>query len=142
MTRFRRFQNQADASLRMKLLRSVAIPILLAIFHALPTPAAAAIEEGVALAILYDTSGSMSGPVKDDTGKMAPKYLIANRALIAIANRIQAFATNNASGGPRNIQAGLFQKAIGSVTSRSRRSSSDASSRIGRASCSTTSPAD
>jgi hypothetical protein len=69
---------------------------------------AAADEEGVAVAIVYDTSGSMNDPVKDVAGKSTPKYQIANRALIAIANRIQAFSTNSATGTPRKISAGLY----------------------------------
>jgi len=67
-----------------------------------------AAEEGVAVAIIYDTSGSMKDPVRDQTGKPAPKYVIANRALIAIAKQIQSFATNSAGGGPRKIEAGVF----------------------------------
>src|SRR5947208_1872483 len=70
--------------------------------------AAAADEEGVALAIIYDTSGSMKEMVRDQTGKPAPKYVIANRALIEIARQIQTFATNTASGSPRKVNAGLF----------------------------------
>ena len=65
-------------------------------------------EDGVALAIVYDTSGSMKEPVRDRNGKLSPKYVIANRALEAISNRIQAFATNAATGGARTIHAGLF----------------------------------
>jgi hypothetical protein len=68
----------------------------------------AAEEEGVALAIIYDTSGSMRETVKDESGKPAPKYVIANRALIAITRQLENFATNTASGAPRKIQAGLF----------------------------------
>ena len=68
----------------------------------------AAEEDGVALAILYDTSGSMKDAVPDKDGKPAPKYLIANRALIAIAKQVQAFATNASSGAARRIDAGLF----------------------------------
>jgi hypothetical protein len=71
-------------------------------------PAFAADGEGVALAIVYDTSGSMNDAVKDQAGKSSPKYVIANRALVAIANRIQAFATNNPVGNARKINAGLF----------------------------------
>jgi hypothetical protein len=71
-------------------------------------PAFAAEEDGVALAIIYDTSGSMREPVPDQHGNPAPKYVIANRALIAIAKQIQAFATNNATGAPRRIDAALF----------------------------------
>jgi uncharacterized protein YegL len=64
----------------------------------------AAQDDGVALAIVYDTSGSMKEQVRDRNGKLAPKYVIANRALEAISERIQAFAT----GGLRTVHAGLF----------------------------------
>jgi hypothetical protein len=65
-------------------------------------------EEGVALAIIYDTSGSMKEPVPDAAGGTAPKYVIANRALHEVTRQLQTFATNTASGAPRKIQAGLF----------------------------------
>jgi uncharacterized protein YegL len=65
-------------------------------------------EDGVALAIVYDTSGSMKESVLDSAGKAAPKYVIANRALMGIADRIQAFATNPAAASPRKIQTALF----------------------------------
>jgi len=68
----------------------------------------AAEEEGVALAIVYDTSGSMRETVIDKRGNPSPKYLIANRALITIAKQIQAFATNSVTGTARKIEAGLF----------------------------------
>ena len=65
-------------------------------------------EDGVALAIIYDTSGSMHDAVRDATGRQSPKYVIANRALIAVTKQIEAFATNSAGGGPRKVQTGLF----------------------------------
>ena len=65
-------------------------------------------EEGVALAIIYDTSGSMKDTVPDRSGRSAPKFVIANRALVAVARQIQAFATNSPSGAPRKIHSGLF----------------------------------
>src|SRR5216117_442942 len=68
----------------------------------------AAQEEGLALAIVYATSGSMKEQVRDRNGKLSPKYVIANRALEAISKRIQTFATNATTGGPRTIHAGLF----------------------------------
>ena len=71
-------------------------------------PAQAADEEGIALAILYDTSGSMKKPVRAGNGQMTPKYVIANRALEAIIQRIQNFATNTAGGPARKVHAGLF----------------------------------
>src|SRR5205809_91194 len=70
-------------------------------------PVWAAESEGVALAIIYDTSGSMKETVPDKAGQSTPKYLIANRALIAIARQIESFATNSATGA-RKIEAGLF----------------------------------
>ena len=72
------------------------------------TTCRAAEEDGVALAIIYDTSGSMHDSVRDSTGRMSPKYLIANRALKAVAKQIDAFASRPSSGGPRKIQTGLF----------------------------------
>ncbi len=70
--------------------------------------AAAADEEGVALAIVYDNSGSMKQPVRDETGKMTPKYIIARRALEAVVKQLQTFAAKPAPGAPRKIEAGLF----------------------------------
>ena len=70
---------------------------------------AAGEDEGVAVAIVYDTSGSMRESVRTATGTSAPKYRIANRALASIVDRMQSFATNNASAsGPRTIHSGLF----------------------------------
>ena len=69
----------------------------------------AAEEDGVALAIVYDTSGSMHDSVRDANGRLAPKYQIANRALKAVARQIQTFAERKGAGGsPWKIQAGLF----------------------------------
>src|SRR5712675_821902 len=65
---------------------------------------AAAEEEGVALAILYDNSGSMKQSVRDANGRQTPKYVIARRALESVIHRLQNFATNT----PRKIEAGLF----------------------------------
>ncbi len=86
----------------------MAVLTALAILEAVPARSSAAEENGVALAIIYDTSGSMRDNVRDASGRTSPKYIIANRALIAVARQIQAYATNNAAAAPRNIQAGLF----------------------------------
>jgi hypothetical protein len=64
-----------------------------------------AAEDGVAVAIVYDTSGSMKDPVRDEKGRMTPKYTIANRALTSVAKQLQAAATRNPS---KVIQAGLW----------------------------------
>jgi Mg-chelatase subunit ChlD len=92
----------------MKTIHLVAVLSVFATVSSTPIPVYAAEGDGVAVAIVYDTSGSMKEPVRDRAGKETPKYVIANRALENIATRIQAFATNTTTGVPRNIQAGLF----------------------------------
>jgi hypothetical protein len=84
------------------------VAVLFAVAIAALISQRATAEEGVAVAIIYDTSGSMKDPVRDQTGRQSPKYVIANRALIAIAKQIQTFATNSTGGGPRKIEAGVF----------------------------------
>ncbi len=68
--------------------------------------AAASPEEGVALALVYDTSGSMKDPVRDSGGKLAPKYIIANRALGAVVDRLEKVDAP-ATGSARKIHASL-----------------------------------
>ena len=68
----------------------------------------AADNEGVAVAIVYDTSGSMRELVKDQNGHRAPKYVIANKALMAIADQLQAYAASGQSGAPRKVEAGVY----------------------------------
>ena len=92
----------------MKIIPSLAVLAALGILGLGPARLIAAEGEGVALAIVYDTSGSMKDPVPDANGRSSSKYLIANRALTAIANQIQAFTTNSATGTPRKVEAGLF----------------------------------
>ena len=65
---------------------------------------ALAADNDVAVAIVYDTSGSMNDPVQSKAGAGEPKIQIANRALVSIVARLEKF---NASGG-RKVQAGLF----------------------------------
>ena len=92
----------------MKIFRLIAVSAMLTIAGSTSIRTFAADSDGVAVAIVYDTSGSMKEEVRDGSGQLSPKYVIANRALVQIARRLQAFATNSAAGGPRNIQAGLF----------------------------------
>ncbi len=92
----------------MKIIPSLAVLAALVVMEQGTSRVIAAEEEGVALAIVYDTSGSMKDPVRDANGRSSPKYVIANRALKAVAKQIQTFATNSASGTPRKVQAGLF----------------------------------
>ena len=74
----------------------------------------AADADGIALAIVYDTSGSMKETVPTADGKRAAKWIIGNRALEQIILRIERFATNSTP--PKTIHAGLFIfKGAGSV---------------------------
>jgi hypothetical protein len=91
----------------MKIILSLAVMTALAGLEQ-GTTCRAAEEDGVALAIIYDTSGSMHDAVRDSTGRSTPKYIIANRALAAVAKQIQAFAAGNAGGTSRKVEAGLF----------------------------------
>jgi von Willebrand factor type A domain len=61
---------------------------------------------GVALAIVYDTSGSMQQPVRDANGQMTPKNIIAAHALNAVLDRLQAVASAPGAS-PESIQVGL-----------------------------------
>lgn len=82
---------------------ALATTVLLA---SLPLTSVAAEEDGVALAIVYDTSGSMKDPVRTTDGKPAAKWIIGNRALQQIVNRVEHFATNATP--PKTIHAGLY----------------------------------
>lgn len=96
------------AQMNMKAIPSLALLSALVVLGQCTTRLVAAEEDGVALAIIYDTSGSMQDPVPDRNGGSAPKYVIASRALAAVADHIQAFATNTAGGAPRKVFAGVF----------------------------------
>ena len=91
----------------MKIILSFAVLTALVVLEQGTTCRAAA-EEGVALAIIYDTSGSMHDSVRDTTGRSAPKYVIANRALTAVAKQIAAYANSPAGAAPRKVETGLF----------------------------------
>jgi hypothetical protein len=54
-------------------------------------------SNGVAIAIVYDTSGSMQQKVRDADGKLTPKSVIAERALKAVLDRLEAAAGPNGS---------------------------------------------
>ncbi len=85
--------------------------MILAFFAALgllDINSAAATEEGIALAIVYDTSGSMRETVASGPGKTAAKYIVANKALSTIADRLDRFSTNSPSGSPRKVEVGLY----------------------------------
>jgi hypothetical protein len=75
---------------------------------AAPVPARpAAWVEGVALAVVYDTSGSMKEPVADGRGGTAPKYVLANAALGKIVDDIEAWRAAAPKDAPRRVEATL-----------------------------------
>lgn len=90
----------------MRICSSVLVLVVLILLGTNWVCLAAPEEDGVALAIIYDTSGSMSETVRDSKGTQSPKYVIANRALLSIVRQIQTFSTNSASA-PK-IQAALY----------------------------------
>lgn len=94
--------------LNMKTISSLAVMITLAVLGVGPRCLAAGEAYGVAIAIIYDTSGSMRDAVPGKDGRATPKYVIANRALITLADQVQAFATNKGAANPRRIDAGLW----------------------------------
>ena len=92
-------------------MKSIPLLVLLSVLSSLGTGAvrsAVAAEDGIALAIVYDTSGSMNESVPDSSGRKSPKYVIANRALTTVAQQLEAFAANTNAGTPRKIEVGLF----------------------------------
>ncbi len=64
--------------------------------------------EDVALAIVFDTSGSMNETVRDKAGKSSPKDTIARRALDSLVARLSAFVTNAPAGSDRRLDAALY----------------------------------
>ena len=66
--------------------------------------AACAADSDLAVAIVYDTSGSMKDAVAGRGGVREPKYVVASRALAAIVEKLEKV---NAAG-PRQVQCGLF----------------------------------
>lgn len=92
----------------MKICLSLAVVTALVGLHPGVLYGAGTEQDGVALAIVYDTSGSMKDVVRDAKGGSSPKYIIANRALSAVAKQIQAFAGSETGQSQRVVQAALF----------------------------------
>jgi Ca-activated chloride channel family protein len=67
-----------------------------------------AADDDIAIAIVYDTSGSMNAPVKDSAGKWTPKFMIGNRAVENIVSRLEKFAATS----PKKLQVGLYTFAL------------------------------
>jgi hypothetical protein len=92
----------------MRIISSVVLVTMGVLLGLGSLPVFAADDDGVALGILYDTSGSMNEPVPNSRGSSSPKYVIANRALLAIVKQVQTFTTNGVTGAPRKVDVGLY----------------------------------
>ena len=93
----------------MKLNESFALLAGLAVLGlAVPTTPTVSAEDGIAVAIIYDTSGSMKQSVPDSNGRQTPKHVIARRAMESVVKRLQAFATNTTDGTTRKMEVGVF----------------------------------
>jgi hypothetical protein len=68
-----------------------------------PAPA-----EGVAVAIVLDTSGSMAQTVLNRQKKPEAKCVIANRALLSVVKRLEAFSTNQTTGKSLSLETCLI----------------------------------
>jgi hypothetical protein len=65
-------------------------------------------DEGVALAIVYDTSGSMNDAVMGKSGRGETKDVIARRALDALVVQLAAFVTNAPAGTKRALETSVY----------------------------------
>ncbi len=90
-----------------RLLVWAAVGLVVAVAQSGDAPPAPA-KDGVALAIVFDTSGSMKDDVPDRGGRPTPKYVIANRALLAVTERLEAFRKGPAAETGRELYAGLI----------------------------------
>jgi hypothetical protein len=65
-------------------------------------------DEGVALAIVYDTSGSMNDAVMGKAGRGESKDIIARRALDSLVTQLAAFVTNAPAGATRSLETSVY----------------------------------
>src|SRR5262245_18032802 len=65
-------------------------------------------DEGVALAIVYDTSGSMGDMVMNKSGRGESKDVIARRALDALVKQLRDFVTNAPAGTTRSLETSVY----------------------------------
>lgn len=79
--------------------------IVFAVFAAVSVQAAPPAD--VALAVVYDTSGSMKSPIRAQDGHLAAKHIIAKRAFGLVIDRLERF-TQPAAGQPaKSLNLGI-----------------------------------
>ncbi len=69
----------------------------------------------MALAIVYDTSGSMSETVPDGRGGQSRKWEVGNAAIVAVVDRIEAWRKAAPKDAPRRVEATLVTFGQGGV---------------------------
>jgi Mg-chelatase subunit ChlD len=84
----------------------VSTPVENPIEDALRPVAGARYEEGIAAAILIDTSGSMQQKVRDVDGAMQPKISIAQRAALNLVDQFDAYARDHSD---KRISLGIYE---------------------------------
>jgi hypothetical protein len=72
----------------------------------LTLPAAPPSKDGIALAILVDTSGSMNDGVRDAGGGMRPKLEIARRSVAGVLGQVEAFTAAHPE---KAVQVGVYE---------------------------------
>lgn len=75
----------------------------------LKAPPPSQLVEGVALAIVYDTSGSMKESVGDSNGGTSPKYVIGNRALAQTIEQLTAWVHSGTEDLPHRLECCLVR---------------------------------
>jgi hypothetical protein len=84
----------------------VSTPVRNPIEEVLRPVAPAQYREGIAAAILIDTSGSMGDAVKDAEGAMQPKISIARRSALNLVNQFSEYASAHPD---QLIQLGIYE---------------------------------
>ena len=84
----------------------VSTPVENPIEDVLRPAAGARYQEGIAAAILIDTSGSMQQRVRDADGAMQPKISIAKRAALNLVDQFDAYAREHSD---KRIVVGIYE---------------------------------
>ena len=84
----------------------VSTPVRNPIQDVLRPNSSAEYRDGIAAAILIDTSGSMNQQVKDADGRARPKIEIAQRAAIGLVNQFDAYAREHSG---QAIYLGIYE---------------------------------
>lgn len=76
---------------------------LIALLLILPAVTQAAPPADIALAVVYDTSGSMKAPIRTQDGRSAAKHVVAKRAFGLVIDRLERFTLPSAGQSAKRI---------------------------------------